>query len=65
LEEAINEAGKNPRISAWSPMASAILRYLRKTVPEFSISNEARNLLEEAVRDKYPDLWKKIALTKR
>mgnify|MGYP001136373220 CR=1 FL=1 len=61
LSEALVEARRNPRISAWSPTASAVFRYLRKTVPEFSISSEVRVLLEDAVRKKYPLLWERIA----
>jgi hypothetical protein len=34
-----------------------VLRLLKKTKPEFSISKEASSLIEEAVKDKYPDLW--------
>jgi len=32
-------------------------RFLKKTKPEFSISNEASLLIEEAVKEKYPDMW--------
>jgi hypothetical protein len=51
------EARDNPKITVWSPYAYAIFKYLRKTVPEFSISMEARVLLEEAVARKYPNLF--------
>ncbi len=61
LAEAVEEAKKNPRISTWSPKASAVLRYLRKTRTEFSISKEAGILLEEAVRAKYPKIWAQIS----
>lgn len=37
-----------------------MLRVLRKTIPEFSMSNEASELLEEAVRRKYPEIWEKV-----
>lgn len=48
---------KNPRITLWSSRSSAVFRYLRKTEPEFSISKEASNLIEEAVAKKYPEIW--------
>ncbi|WP_405294587.1 AAA family ATPase [Methanobrevibacter sp.] len=48
---------KNPRITLWSSRSSAVLRYLRKTEPEFSISKEASILIEEAVSKKYPEIW--------
>ncbi|EHR78907.1 ATPase AAA [Thermococcus litoralis DSM 5473] len=57
LERSLQEALKNPRITLWSPEAAAVLRYLRKTIPEFSISNEASKLLEKAIREKYPEIW--------
>lgn len=51
------EVHKNPRISLWSARSAAVLRYLKKTRPEFSISNEASQLIEEAVREQYPEIW--------
>ncbi|MCS7119532.1 MAG: hypothetical protein RMH75_07085 [Archaeoglobaceae archaeon] len=60
LIKAFDEASKNPRVVIWSPRASFILRVLRKTTPEFSISEEAAKILEEGIKEKYPDLWKAI-----
>ena len=57
IENVILEVRKNPRISLWSAKSAAVLRLLKKTRPEFSISKEASALIEEAVKDKYPDLW--------
>ncbi|MBE6493964.1 MAG: hypothetical protein E7Z84_05075 [Methanosphaera stadtmanae] len=57
IEEIKDEVTKNPRISLWSLKASACLRYLKKTTPEFSISNEASLILEEAIAQKYPEIW--------
>lgn len=57
VEEIISEIKKNPRISLWSAKSAAVLRYLRKTEPEFSISNEASILIENAVKEKYPEIW--------
>jgi len=57
VENVILEVHKNPRISLWSAKSAAVLRLLKKTKPEFSISKEASALIEEAVKDKYPDLW--------
>lgn len=47
----------NPRITLWSARSAAVLRYLRKTEPEFSISNEASKLIEDALAEKYPEIW--------
>lgn len=57
IEQIKEEISKNPRISLWSAKSAACLRYLKKTTPEFSISNEASLILEEAIKNKYPDIW--------
>ncbi len=57
IEEILAEIKKNPRISLWSAKSAAVLRYLRKTEPEFSISSEASILIENAVKEKYPEIW--------
>jgi hypothetical protein len=45
----------------------SVLRYLRKTTPEFSMSEVASNLLEDAIREKYPELSTQVerALAKK
>lgn len=58
VEQIKKEVEKNPRISLWSAKSAACLRYLKKTTPEFSISNEASELLEAAIKNKYPEIWK-------
>jgi hypothetical protein len=57
VQEVIREVKKNPRVTLWSARSAAVLRYLKKTQPEFSISKEASYLIERAVREKYPDIW--------
>ena len=57
VQEIKEEVSKNPRISLWSTKATACLRYLKKTTPEFSISSEASLILEEAIAEKYPEIW--------
>ena len=58
VDAVLLDVHKNPRISLWSAKSAAVLRFLKKTKPEFSISNEASLLIEEAVKEKYPDMWK-------
>lgn len=58
IDTVLLEVHKNPRISLWSAKSAAVLRFLKKTKPEFSISNEASLLIEEAVKDRHPDIWK-------
>ena len=57
VDEVIETVEKNPRITLWSAKSAAVLRYLRKTEPEFSISNEASNLIDAAIAEKYPEIW--------
>jgi len=47
-------------IAIYSPEIAAIMWYLKETVPKFSISEEARGLIEEGLEKKYPDLLKQI-----
>jgi hypothetical protein len=56
LDLAISQGCKDPRISAYSPLVMSVLRYLRKTTPEFSMSEVASSLLEDAIKEKYPEL---------
>ncbi|MGZ4857501.1 MAG: AAA family ATPase [Methanobacteriaceae archaeon] len=51
------EVRRNPRISLWSAKSAAVLRFLKNTKPAFSISKEASALIEEAVKQKYPEIW--------
>lgn len=58
VEDVLLEVHKNPRISLWSAKSAAVLRFLKKTKPEFSISNEASVLIEAAVQERHPEIWK-------
>ncbi len=60
LMQAINEGEKNSRISLWSPKVRMGLLYLSMTTPRFSMSDETRQMLEEAFETKYPELNKKL-----
>ena len=57
VDEVIETVEKNPRITLWSARSAAVLRYLRKTEPEFSISSEASDLIDAALDEKYPEIW--------
>ena len=57
IDEVIETVENNTRITLWSARSAAVLRYLRKTEPEFSISNEASNLIDAAIAEKYPEIW--------
>ena len=61
LGEAVEGANsKKQTIAIWSPKISAIMWYLKKTTPEFSISEEARTILEEGLEKKYPEIFQKV-----
>ena len=61
LGEAVEGANSNRQsIAIWSPKISAVMWYLKKTTPEFSISEEARMILEEGLEKKYPELFQKV-----
>jgi hypothetical protein len=57
IRDVVLEVRKNPRISLWSAKSAAVLRFLKNTKPAFSISKEASLLIEEAVQQKYPEIW--------
>ena len=67
LDLAVVQGCKDPRISAYSPLVMSVLRYLRKTTPEFSMSEVASRLLEIAVKERYPELSEQVekALAKK
>jgi hypothetical protein len=58
--DALRIARREPRVSFVRLKAKAILVYLRKTTPEFNISKMTAEIVEEAVKGKYPELWKLI-----
>ena len=61
LGDALKGANSNRQsIAVWSPKISAIMWYLKKTTPEFSISDEAKTILEEGLEKKYPELFQKV-----
>jgi hypothetical protein len=61
IRESIDAASsRRQRIAVWSPLISATMWYLKTTTPMFSISDEARSLIEEGLEKKYPELFKRI-----
>ncbi len=62
VQESVRVAYRErPRVSFWSPRVSAIMYYLKKTVPDFSKSEEVETLLEKALARKYPELFKLVS----
>lgn len=58
--EVIGLAGAQPRITFVSSKSKAVLTYLRKTTPEFNVSKSLAGIVEEAIKGKYPELWKRV-----
>ena len=67
LDKAIKQGQENPRISSWNPMVMAVLRYRNLTIPAYSMSKEISDLLENAIRERYPELSEQVgkALAKK
>jgi hypothetical protein len=60
LANAVKDAQKSGRITVWSPLAAAVLKYKLNTTPRFSMSDELRAIVEEGLERKYPELCKKV-----
>lgn len=60
LEEAIEEATKKPKLGVYSPLAAAILRYKAIKTPRYSMGSELRELIEQALKEAYPELYEEI-----
>ena len=60
LAQAIKQGTENPRISSWNPLVMAVLRYRNLTTPAYSMSKEISEMLEIAVRERYPKLSEQV-----
>jgi hypothetical protein len=66
LAIAITEAKNNPRVPLWSEMAKTLLLYNqiirdKRTIrPKVSLSEEGSKILDEAMREAFPDMCKLI-----
>lgn len=58
VDQIKEETKKSARISLWSSQSAATLKYLKNTIPNFSMSKEAARLLDDAVSTEYPEIWK-------
>lgn len=63
---AVLKAVRSPRVAIHSPFITAVMNLLKIRDPTFSISAELREMLEDAIRRKYPEESRVIerALTK-
>jgi hypothetical protein len=60
LEEAIKEACKKPKLGVYSPLAAAMLRYKAITTPRYSMGSELRIVIEQALKEAYPQLYDEV-----
>jgi hypothetical protein len=60
LEQAINEGMKYPKLTVYSPIIAAVMRYREITTPRFKLSPEAEARLEKVLKKEDPVLWKAI-----
>jgi hypothetical protein len=60
LEEAIKEASKKPKLGVYSPLAAAMLRYKAITTPRYSMGSELRIVIEQALKEVYPQLYDEV-----
>ena len=62
INQAIADAEANPRVPLWNPLSKALLRYNQlmrykhMKNPDMTISQEGSDLLEEIIREKFPEL---------
>lgn len=50
----VSQAVSQPRLAFYSPVAAAVLNYLKNTRPRFSISSELARLVESELAKRYP-----------
>jgi len=50
------------KVSCFSRISASVTQYLKYTVPMFSSSSVCNELLEEGLKEKYPNLWKEIEI---
>jgi hypothetical protein len=60
FEQAIEEGVKYPKITVYSPIIAAVMRYREITTPRFKLSPEAEMRLEKVLRKEDPKLWKAV-----
>lgn len=60
LEQAIEEGVKYPKVTVYSPIIAAVMRYREIKTPRFKLSPEAEMRLEKVLKREDPELWKAI-----
>jgi len=60
LEQAIEEGTKYPKVTVYSPIIAAVMRYKEITTPRFKLSPEIEARLEKVLKKEDPELWKAV-----
>jgi hypothetical protein len=60
LKQAIEEGVKYPKVTIYSPIIAAVMRYREITTPRFKLSPEAETRLEKVLKKEDPKLWKLV-----
>lgn len=60
LQQAIEEGIKYPKVTVYSPIIAAVMRYREITTPRFKLSPEAETRLEKTLKREDPELWKAV-----
>lgn len=59
LKQSVDYAKKQPRLAFYSPTAAAVLNYRKNVIPRYSISDELADIVERALKERYPSLVNK------
>jgi hypothetical protein len=57
LEQAIDEAARQPNLTVHSEIVSAVLRYKQLTVVRYKPSVIAKDILEAEIKKMFPEIW--------
>jgi hypothetical protein len=60
LEKTIEEGTKYPKVTVYSPIIAAVMRYREITTPRFKLSPEVEARLEKVLKKEDPKLWKAV-----
>jgi len=60
VEQSIEEGMKYPKVTIYSPIIAAFMRYSEITIPRFKLSPAAESRLEKVLKREDAELWKAI-----
>jgi uncharacterized surface protein with fasciclin (FAS1) repeats len=60
VEQSIEEGMKYPKVTIYSPIIAAFMRYLENTIPRFKLSPAVEGRLEKVLKREDAELWKAI-----